>query len=220
MRAVLFGSIGTLAETSELQRAAFNAAFAEAGLGWSWSRETYKRMLIKSGGRARIAAFARSQQTAVNVDQLHQRKTEIFQELLSLSKLEARPGVFDTLQALRDANTPISLVTTTSLSNVAQVLSALELEQGVFDVLVHAGLVQHPKPAPDAYRFALETLGVPAGDSLAIEDNPDGVIAAQTAGVPCIALPGDMHDEGAFPTGVPMQSHLDVFSHIAQASAA
>ena len=39
MSAILFGSISTLADTSEMQRAAFNEAFRAHGLDWSWSRE-------------------------------------------------------------------------------------------------------------------------------------------------------------------------------------
>ena len=35
-KAVLFGSIGTLAETSDLQRDAFNEAFKISGLDWFW----------------------------------------------------------------------------------------------------------------------------------------------------------------------------------------
>ena len=34
MKAILFGSIATLIETSDLQREAFNQAFKEAGLNW------------------------------------------------------------------------------------------------------------------------------------------------------------------------------------------
>ena len=40
-KAILFGSIGTLIETSELQRNAFNQAFSENGLGWNWSPAQY-----------------------------------------------------------------------------------------------------------------------------------------------------------------------------------
>lgn len=45
MRAIIFGSIGTLVETSDLQRRAFNAAFAEAGLAWVWDEAPYRAML-------------------------------------------------------------------------------------------------------------------------------------------------------------------------------
>jgi hypothetical protein len=53
--ALLFGSISTVADTSELQRAAFNRAFAEHGLDWTWDRDDYRAMLATSGGRSRIA---------------------------------------------------------------------------------------------------------------------------------------------------------------------
>ncbi|MEC7496587.1 MAG: haloacid dehalogenase, partial [Pseudomonadota bacterium] len=36
MRALIFGSIGVLVETSELQRQAYNAAFAAHRLDWHW----------------------------------------------------------------------------------------------------------------------------------------------------------------------------------------
>ena len=39
MKAILFGSIGTLIETSDIQRESFNEAFKEAGLDWYWDEE-------------------------------------------------------------------------------------------------------------------------------------------------------------------------------------
>ena len=58
MKAILFGSIGTLIETSDLQREAFNQAFKEAGLDWYWDQEDYTKLLKKSGGTKRIEDFA------------------------------------------------------------------------------------------------------------------------------------------------------------------
>jgi phosphoglycolate phosphatase-like HAD superfamily hydrolase len=60
MPAVLFGSIGALADTSELQREAFNDAFRAHGLDWTWSRDEYQQLLAESGGEQRIAAYAES----------------------------------------------------------------------------------------------------------------------------------------------------------------
>ena len=57
-KAILFGSIGTLIETSELQRNAFNQAFSENGLDWNWNPAQYQDLLKKSGGRQRIEDFA------------------------------------------------------------------------------------------------------------------------------------------------------------------
>ena len=90
-KAILFGSIGTLVETSELQRRAFNQAFSEAGLDWNWSEEDYQRLLTKSGGRKRVQDFASQQDVTVDAQQLHHRKTEIFDTLMAKEKLMLRP---------------------------------------------------------------------------------------------------------------------------------
>ena len=60
MPALLFGSISTLADTSEEQRAAFNEAFARHGVDWRWERDEYRQLLTSNGGAARIAEFAQA----------------------------------------------------------------------------------------------------------------------------------------------------------------
>jgi hypothetical protein len=57
LKAVVFGAIGTIAETSDLQRQAFNEAFAAAGLTWNWNGETYQNLLQINGGQNRLRAY-------------------------------------------------------------------------------------------------------------------------------------------------------------------
>ena len=45
------------------------------------------------------------------------------------------------------------------------------------------------KPEPDLYVSVLDCLGAAAGDALAIEDSPHGIIAAKSAGLRCVAVP-------------------------------
>jgi len=66
-RAILFGSIDTLVETSEFQRLAFN----EAGLNWDWTPEFYRSLLGRSSGRNRIARFAADRGEWVDAAALH-----------------------------------------------------------------------------------------------------------------------------------------------------
>ena len=47
MKAIIFGSIGTLVETSDIQRQSFNYAFKEVGLDWYWDKSNYKKLLKK-----------------------------------------------------------------------------------------------------------------------------------------------------------------------------
>ncbi len=192
MAAILFGSIGTIAETSEIQRAAFNQAFACQGLNWNWSRAEYIDLLGKSGGRKRIEAFADRVGQQVDVAALHRLKSEIFQEKLRNTDLEPRPGVLATIRSARDSRFGVALVTTTSEQNISALFRALgeRLSYRDFDLIVNASQVRTPKPAKDAYIFALSELGERPESCLAIEDNVEGLAAARAGGLPCVAFPG------------------------------
>ena len=192
MSAVLFGSIGTLADTSELQRASFNEAFQTHGLNWNWSQEEYQDLLKESGGAKRIDAYAQSRGETVDADAVHATKSEAFQNHLRSDGIALRPGVRETIdQASRDG-VQIGLVTTTSPENVAALAEALRpgIDVGEFAVIVDTSDVTESKPAPDAYRFALDRLGEQPGDCVALEDNIGGAHAAAAAGVTCVAFPG------------------------------
>ncbi len=193
MAAILFGSIGTIADTSELQRRAFNEAFKAEGLDWNWSREDYLEMLEKSGGQQRIDDYARAAGQAVNVKKIHQLKSEIFQRYLSEDQLPARPGVSETMQAAKKNGLKLALVTTTSEKNVSSLIEALRssINAADFDVIVNASHVARSKPAEDAYVFALEQLGERPDSCVAIEDNLGGVEAAQRAEIDCVAFPNE-----------------------------
>ena len=47
----------------------------------------------------------------------------------------------------------------------------------------------HGKPAPDVYLTAARRLGLAPAACLAIEDSPNGVLAAKSAGMRCVAVP-------------------------------
>ncbi|NYJ75722.1 HAD family hydrolase [Allobranchiibius huperziae] len=202
MSAVLFGSISTIADTSELQRQSFNKAFASHGLNWQWDRDDYLEMLGQNGGRDRIAQYAKERGETVDADAVHKTKSEIFQRDLASS--DARPRA-EVVQTIRDAKTTgykVGLVTTTSRQNISALLDALnpDLTSDVFDVIVDATDVEEPKPSGAAYEFALAQLGENAAGCIAIEDNVGGVQAARAAGLTCVAFPNEntaKHDFGA-----------------------
>ena len=97
-KAILFGSIGTLIETSDLQRESFNEAFKEAGLDWYWDQEDYRLLLKQSGGTKRIEDFAEKNNTTVLAQQIRERKTHIFNQKLLTEQLMPREGVIDVIE--------------------------------------------------------------------------------------------------------------------------
>jgi HAD superfamily hydrolase (TIGR01509 family) len=200
MSALLFGSISTLADTSELQRRAFNEAFEAHGLDWEWSREDYVSMLGSNGGQNRIEEYARDRDEDVDAAAVHATKSSIFQELLSSSEVSVRPGVLDTMERAKRDGHQVGFVTTTSAENIAALLTALspEVSADTFDIVVDGSSVTSGKPDPEVYRYALAQLGENADAAVAIEDNPGGLAAALSAGVACVAFPNQNTAEGDF----------------------
>ncbi len=192
MPAILFGSIGTVAETSELQRKAFNDAFEAHGLDWNWSQDEYKDLLRESGGESRIAAFAEAREESVDAAAIYATKSELFQKALAEAGPATRDGAARTVADAKRDGFKVALVTTTSKANVEALGDAVrtEIDLGEFDLVVDKSAVEAPKPDPAAYAYALERLGEQASDCVAIENNLDGVRAAKAAGIACVAYPG------------------------------
>ena len=200
MSAILFGSISALADTSELQRQAFNEAFAAHGLDWDWSRDDYQAMLSSSGGAQRVQDYAAARGEDVDAAAVHAKKSQIFQKLLATSTVSPRPGVVATFDEAKKNDRRLGFVTTTSQGNVDALMRALQphISAEMFDLIVSRDSVTKPKPDAAAYEFALERLGEDAGNAVAIEDNVGGVAAAAAAGIRCIAFPNENTTSGDF----------------------
>jgi HAD superfamily hydrolase (TIGR01509 family) len=63
---------------------------------------------------------------------------------------------------------------------------------GRFDCVRCRDDVNRAKPAPDLYLAVLDCLGVSPSDAFAIEDSPNGVVAAKQAGMRCVAIPNSI----------------------------
>ncbi|MEO6881036.1 MAG: HAD-IA family hydrolase [Mycobacteriaceae bacterium] len=191
MSAILFGSISVVSDTSEMQRRAFNAAFADHGLGWQWDQEQYRALLTSSGGTLRIADEAQRRGSSVVAEAVHATKSAKFQAAAAGSVLCPRDGVVETLRAAKEHGYQVGLVTTTSADNISALFSGLAsvVRREDFDVVVDASAVEAAKPDPACYHYALARLGEDAKDCVAVEDNVGGVQAATAAGLTCVAFP-------------------------------
>ena len=194
LKALIFDVDGTLAETEEAHRQAFNDTFAAAGLGWHWDHATYLRLLKVTGGKERMAAFAAETGSGPRPDiiaALHRAKTARYAEILGNGGLKLRPGVQRVMDEGRAAGLRIAVATTTSPGNVAALAQAIWRRPAteVFDVIAAGDEVKRKKPDPAVYRLALDRLALTASEALAFEDSRNGVVAAKAAGLRVIAAP-------------------------------
>ena len=194
LRALIFDVDGTLAETEEAHRQAFNEIFAEAGLAWHWTRDDYAWLLKTTGGKERMARYRSevgSGPSDTEIAALHRAKTARYGEILARGDLALRPGVAELVASARAAGLKLAVATTTNLPNVEALTRACwgRAADDVFDVIAAGDQVAAKKPAPDVFLLALARLGLPAGAALAFEDSRNGLNSARAAGLEVLVTP-------------------------------
>ena len=209
-KVILFGSIGTLLETSELQRTAFNQAFSENGLDWNWNQAQYQNLLKKSGGRQRIEDYAAQQGVEVDAKKLHNEKTKIFDDFMVSGNVLLRPGVANLIEQALDNGIKLAFVTSTSKDNVDAVFQALknQLNRSNFSFIGNDKMVSNSKPKPDIYLKALSELNLEAQDCIAIEDTEVSMQSALAASIKCIGFPGAFAKDNDFSSAILVTDNL------------
>jgi len=199
-KALLFGSIGSIVETSEIQRKSFNKAFKQYGLDWNWNKGEYQKLLSKSGGKDRITRYAKKKKNIVNSEYLRNLKTKIFNNYLKKNHLKLRPGVKNLISLCKKEKIKIAFVSSTSSNNINAILYSLRnsVNKRDFNFIGNAKLVKKLKPNPDIYLLTLKKLKIKANDCVAIEDTQESLNSARRAKIKSIIFPGKFHSKKKF----------------------
>ena len=195
LKALIFDVDGTLCETEETHRAAFNRAFAETGLDWHWGVDDYRHLLRTTGGKERMRAHREAlRQRApddATIARLHALKTRFYGAALAQGGVAARPGVTALIAEARAQGLALAIATTTAPANVEGLVQAIwgRPATAVFDVIAAGDEVAAKKPAPDVFLLALHRLGLPANAAVAFEDSRNGLLSALGAGLRVVLTP-------------------------------
>ena len=210
MTALIFDCDGVLADTERHGHLpAFNQTFREFALPAQWSEEEYGAALGIGGGKERMHALLTPEFVAaaglptdpegqaVEVAKWHERKTQIYVEMVKAGTLPARPGIARIVSEARAAGWQLAVCSTSAEPAVRAILENAVGADAARDFLVLAGdVVPAKKPAPDIYLLALERLAIGPGDAIVIEDSRNGLVAANAAGLTTvITVNGYTRDE-------------------------
>ena len=192
MKALFLGSIGVIAETSEVQRQAYNAAFAEHGLDWYWNVANYCEMLKNPGGIKRINSFSNGLLSADEITAIHSKKEAFFSDFLRQG-IAPRPGVSECILKCKQNGVRLGFITTTTSNNIDTLSYALKehLEFTDFDLITTKDDVSAEKPSSDVYGYALNRFGLDADDVIAIEDTEANQAAALHEQILCYLFAGE-----------------------------
>jgi HAD superfamily hydrolase (TIGR01509 family) len=194
LEALIFDVDGTIAETEEAHREAFNRVFAEQGLDWRWERPLYGQLLHITGGKERLRHFVRAYHPSeaarfiaddALVVAMHKRKTQIYKDIVTGGEIPLRPGVERLLREAREAGVRLAIATTTNPDPLNALFEGTLGRHALdwFDAIAAGDMVQNKKPASDVYELALSGLRLAPEQCFAFEDTGLGLQAARGAGI-------------------------------------
>jgi HAD superfamily hydrolase (TIGR01509 family) len=182
--AVIFDFDGLLMDTESTMFESWRFEWSQWGLeldpagffanhGGDVTEERYAA-LAAAVGRRYDRALSQARRTEYR-DRLHQT-------------LDLRPGLRAWIRAAGRSSLRLAIASSSPRAWLDSHLGRAGL-LGQFDVVAAGDEVEHHKPDPAVYQLALDRLGTAPERSVAVEDTPHGVRAAQAAGLACIAIP-------------------------------
>ena len=183
--AVIFDMDGVLIDTEKHYNAAWCQAATEAGFPFTREHALLLRSCeAKEGEKLMQGIFGPS----FDYYAIRERRRELVRERLAQYGLEKKPGVEETLRFLRAKGIKTAVATATALDITKSHLTTIGVCD-LFDSIVSAKNVAHGKPEPDVYLYACEQIGERPQDCMAVEDSPNGIMAAYRAGLRTVMVP-------------------------------
>ncbi|MEE0840110.1 MAG: HAD family phosphatase [Acutalibacteraceae bacterium] len=99
-----------------------------------------------------------------------------------------KKGVMETLNFLESNGIKIGLASGTKKSLATTRLEKVNILE-FFDVVVFGDEVKNGKPAPDIFLKTASLIGAKPEECIVFEDSPNGIKAANKAGMKCIGIP-------------------------------
>ena len=128
---------------------------------------------------------------------LMEAKNSATQSFLSRQAFPLATGARESIDFFSQKDIKLAIVTGAGREGVNATVMANSFEDK-FHVIVCGDDVDNSKPSADCYLLAIQRLAVNASECIAIEDSENGIAAAVSAGIPCIAI------------STPMSKHHDL----------
>lgn len=185
IKAVIFDLDGTIIDTEKIYRKAWPQAMKE--LGYEFSDERYLHM--RSMGRPfSKAQFQEWYGEDFDYEGARDVRGRLFEEYIAENGIQPKAGAVELLTYLREKGIFTAIATATDMDRASRFIEMVGLT-GYFDRVVSATMVDEGKPSPKVYEYVVSELGYDKDECLAVEDAPNGIKSAYSAGLKVIMVP-------------------------------
>lgn len=119
---------------------------------------------------------------------VHDKRVELMDKYIEENGIEAKQGAKELLIYLKEREYKTAIATATGYERTKCYLTKLNLFD-YFDKIVCASMVEKGKPEPDIYLYAAEKIGLNPEQCIAVEDSPNGIRSASSAGCKTVMVP-------------------------------
>jgi HAD superfamily hydrolase (TIGR01509 family) len=188
IRALIFDFDGLILDTESTEYQSWQELFAAHGCALSLD------LWVECIGRPRgyfdfYTHLEEMRGRAIDREQIRTQRHARVRELNLLQPIQ--PGVVNYLQDARQLGLKIGLASSSSRVWVHGHLERLALYEYFTATKCVEDTGTH-KPDPGPYLAVLDALNVLPSEAMAFEDSPNGIAAAQAAGILCVAVPNPM----------------------------
>jgi len=185
IKAVIFDMDGLLIDSEPLWEEAEIEVFSKVNI--SLTREmTSETMGLKEN---EVVDYWYKKYPWKNLSKEEIRK-EIIKLVIELVKIKgkAMDGALNLIQLLKNQNIPLAVASSAENEIIEVVLDKLEVRK-YMKVVYSAEYEPLGKPHPGVFITTANKIGVNPEDCLVFEDSPNGILAAKSANMKCIAVP-------------------------------
>lgn len=186
IRAVLFDMDGVVTDTEKYYYECWPKSFHAFGYtDFTPEDALFKRSL----NRADTEIWCKKRfGDDIPIDKIRAYNNKCVDTLIEKYGIPVKPGVFEILAYLKKKGIKSAIVTATTYERAIGRLSQARL-CGSFDKIISASMVKIGKPHPDIYLYACRQIKEAPCDCIAVEDSPNGIKAAYSAGCRTIMVP-------------------------------
>lgn len=185
IKGIIFDMDGVILDTEKL----YIRFWCEAAQFYGYPMERKHALSIRSMARPLAEEKLKSYfGDCFDYHAVHSKRVELMDKYIEEYGIEAKQGAEEILIYLKNNNYKIALATATSLERTEKYLKNLDFYK-FFDKIVCASMVKIGKPKPDIYLKASEELELFPQECVALEDSPNGIISASSAGCKTILVP-------------------------------